>query len=130
MNKIVLDASVLLAILNNESGTKIFFEQPDLLAGAAVSAVNLAEAHNKLVSLGMSASDAWEAATAPASEITDFNAEQARIAGDLVRQTRALGLSLGDRACLALGIATKAAIYTADRTWKALRVGVPIHVIR
>jgi len=55
--------------------------------------------------------------------------EQAKIAGDLLPQTRALGLSLGDRACLALGVALKAPIYTADQSWKDLRY-VSIHVIR
>ena len=59
-----------------------------------------------------------------------FTDEQAKIAGSLVAQTRKLGLSLGDRACLALGIVLKAPIYTADRTWKNLKLGVRIHVIR
>jgi len=48
----------------------------------------------------------------------------------LLPQTRSLGLSLGDRACLALGIVLKAPIYTADRAWKDLRLKVSIHVIR
>jgi PIN domain nuclease of toxin-antitoxin system len=48
----------------------------------------------------------------------------------LVAQTRALGLSLGDRACLALGLALKAPVYTADKSWKKLKVNVRIHVIR
>jgi ribonuclease VapC len=130
VNKIVLDASALLAILNNEPGSRIFIDQPELLAHSIVSAVNLAETHSKLVSLGMTARDAWEAATAPTNEIVDFSAEQAKIAGALVQQTRSLGLSLGDRACLALGIVTKAHIYTADRSWKSLKVNIPIHVIR
>ena len=42
----------------------------------------------------------------------------------------AFGLSLGDRACLALGIALKAPVYTADRSWKNLKLGVRIHVVR
>ena len=45
-------------------------------------------------------------------------------------QTRALGLSLGDRACLALAVALNAPVYTADRTWKKLKLGTRIHVIR
>jgi ribonuclease VapC len=48
----------------------------------------------------------------------------------LAAQTRALGLSLGDRACLALGLALKAPVYTADKSWKKLKVSVRIHVIR
>jgi PIN domain nuclease of toxin-antitoxin system len=37
---------------------------------------------------------------------------------------------LGDRACLALGLALKAPVYTADRSWRKLKLNVPIHVIR
>jgi len=59
-----------------------------------------------------------------------FDEEQARIAGDLVTQTRHLGLSLGDRACLALGMALKVPVYTTERAWKNVKVGVRIHVIR
>ena len=44
--------------------------------------------------------------------------------------TRARGLSFGDRACLALGLALRASVYTADKSWKGLRVGVRIHVVR
>ena len=47
-------------------------------------------------------------------------------------QTRALGLSLGDRACLALGLALKAPVYTADKSWKKLKVrrSHPRHPLR
>jgi PIN domain nuclease of toxin-antitoxin system len=67
---------------------------------------------------------------APIPEIVDFDSEQAKIAGWLLPQTRLRGLSLGDRACLALGLALKAPIYTADRAWKELILDVAIHVIR
>jgi ribonuclease VapC len=128
VSRIVLDASALLAVLHDEPGAEIFSQQSDLLENAMVSAVNVAEAHGKLVGLGIATDDAWEAVIAPANEIVVFDAQQARIAGGL--QTRALGLSLGDRACLALGIVLKAPVYTADRAWKGLKLGVPIHVIR
>ena len=59
-----------------------------------------------------------------------FSEQQAKIVGALVAQTRRFGLSLGDRACLALGILLKAPIYTADKTWKNLKLSVRIHVIR
>jgi PIN domain nuclease of toxin-antitoxin system len=95
-----------------------------------MSAVNVAEAYGKLVGLGIAPEDAWEAVIAPIPEILDFDKEQAKIAGWLRLQTRSLGLSLGDRACLALGIALKAPVYTADRAWKNLKIKVAIHVIR
>jgi PIN domain nuclease of toxin-antitoxin system len=100
------------------------------LAGAVGSAVNLAEVQTKLVSRGWTSDQAWEDATSPLREVLPFDEEQARMAGDLLIQTRHLGLSLGDRACLALGIALKAPVYTAEKAWKKVKVGVRIHVIR
>src|SRR4051794_36200422 len=94
------------------------------------STVNLAEVHSKLVNSGVEPARAWEVATATIREFVSFTIEQARLAGSLVPHTRALGLSLGDRACLALGLELNAPVYTADRSWKALKLGIPIHVIR
>ena len=128
MNRIALDASAILAVINAEPGAEKL--TPDLLARAVASSVNLAEVQTKLVSRGWTSSDAWEDATSPIREIISFDQEQARIAGDLVTQTRLLGLSLGDRACLALGMALRVPVYTAEKLWKKLRVGVRIHLIR
>jgi hypothetical protein len=77
----------------------------------------------KLIDRGTSSEDAWEATLAPIREAVSFTLEQARLAGDLVGQTRPRGLSLGDRACLALGIVLKAPVYTADRSWKTSKSG-------
>jgi ribonuclease VapC len=128
MNKIVLDASALLALLNQEPGSDAL--TPELLSAAAISTVNLAEVHGKLVARGLSPDDAWEAALGPIREAVPFTADHARLVGDLIAQTRPLGLSLGDRACLALGLALKAPIYTADKSWKKLKLGAHIHIIR
>jgi ribonuclease VapC len=128
MNNIVLDASALLAVLNGEAGADKL--TPQLLSASTSSTVNLAEVHGKLVNRGISPRDAWEATLSPIGEVVPFTAEHARITGSLIAQTRALGLSLGDRACLALGLALKAPVYTADRSWKNLKLGVRIHVIR
>lgn len=128
MSKVVLDASAILALLNNEPGAeKLSLE---ILTDAVCSTVNLAEVQTKLVSEGGVPGEVWEDALAAIREPVPFGADQAKIAGSLVMQTRHLGLSLGDRACLALGIALKAPIYTADKTWKKLKLDVRIHVIR
>jgi PIN domain nuclease of toxin-antitoxin system len=95
-----------------------------------MSTVNVSEAYGKLIGRGVDSVEAWEAVTGPVPRIAAFDAEQARIAGQLLLRTRSLGLSLGDRACLALAMVLKAPVYTADRIWKGLKVGVPIHVIR
>lgn len=128
MSRIVLDASALLAVLNQEPGSESL--TPERLIQATLSTVNLAEVHSKLVRRGVPAEEAWEDATGLIAEIVPFTEEQARIAGGLVAQTHPLGLSLGDRACLALALAVKAPVYTADRAWKNLKLGVRIHVLR
>lgn len=125
---VVLDASAILAVIRGETGQEKL--SPELLSRAVASTVNLAEVQAKLVSHGWSAEEAWEDATSPIREGVPFTDDQAKLAGTLVLQTRELGLSLGDRACLALGIALNAPIYTADRTWKKLKLGAKIHVIR
>jgi ribonuclease VapC len=124
----VLDASAVLAILSGEAGAEKL--SPRLLSDATISNVNLAEVQGKLVSRGLDPDDAWDAALGLVREPEAFTMEQARIAGDLVTVTRPLGLSLGDRACLSLGIVLRATVYTADRSWKGLRLGISIHSIR
>jgi ribonuclease VapC len=128
MTKIVLDASALLAVLNREPGADKL--TPEILSTATSSTVNLAEVQGKLVSLGLAPGDAWEATLSPIREATAFTVEQAEVAGNLITKTRPLGLSLGDRACLALGMILRAPVYTADKSWKKLKLGVPIHLIR
>ena len=128
MNRIVLDASAILALLNEEPGAeKIPLE---LLSQATTSTVNLAEVQAKLVREGGDPEETWALALDPLPNVEPFTAEQAKIAGSLVQKTRALGLSLGDRACLALAMVLNAAVYTTDQPWKKLKIGIPIHVIR
>ncbi|MFZ3276145.1 MAG: type II toxin-antitoxin system VapC family toxin [Candidatus Sulfotelmatobacter sp.] len=124
----MLDASAILAVIGGEPGAEKL--TPDLLARAVGSAVNLSEVQAKLVSRGWPSGQAWEDATSPVREVLAFDEAQARVAGDLVTQTRHLRLSLGDRACLALGIVLKVPVYTAEKAWKKLKVGVRVHVIR
>jgi ribonuclease VapC len=128
VNRVVLDASAVLALINTERGAEKL--TLDVMNVSVSSTVNLAEVHSKLVNSGVEPARAWEVATATIREFVSFTIEQARLAGSLVPHTRALGLSLGDRACLALGLELNAPVYTADRSWKALKLGIPIHVIR
>jgi ribonuclease VapC len=124
----VLDASALLAVLNNEPGAEKL--TVELLSNSVISTVNLAEVHGKLVSEGSIPDETWEDILTPVRETAPFTAAHAQLVGNLIAQTRSLGLSLGDRACLALGITLKAPVYTADRSWGKLKLGIRIHVIR
>jgi ribonuclease VapC len=128
MSRIVLDASAVLALLNQEPGARKL--TPELLSDSTSSTVNLAEVQTKLVRDGGEPDEAWELALAPISDAEPFTSEQAKVAGTLVKQTRSLGLSLGDRACLALAMTLKAPVYTTDKEWKNLKLGIPIHILR
>jgi len=128
MNEIVLDASAILAVIFQEPGAEKLTD--GILNNAAASAVNLAEVQSKLVKKGYRPDEAWEDALELVTTIEPFTSEQAKIAGDLITKTEKLGLSLGDRSCLALAIALNAPVYTTEQLWKNLKVGIPIHVIR
>jgi ribonuclease VapC len=83
-----------------------------------------------LVREGGDPDESWALDVDSIPSIEPFTVEQARIAGSLVRKTSPLGLSLGGRACLALAIALEAPVYTTDRMWKKLKLGIPIYVLR
>jgi ribonuclease VapC len=127
MSKGVLDASAILAILFEEPGAENLTDE--ILDTAVVSTVNLAEVQSKLVRMGHNPEAAWNntLSVAPAE---DYTSAHSKIAGTLVKSTQHLGLSLGDRSCLALAIALEAEVYTTEKLWKNLKLGVPIHVIR
>ena len=122
-----LDSSAILAVLFDEPGTDTVFP---VLKGGLLSTVNLAESHSRLVSLGAYAPQSWNRILSLQCQVCPLTEDQARIAAELVSVTRPFGLSLGDRACLALAIEHNARVYTADRNWKNLSLGIEIEVIR
>jgi PIN domain nuclease of toxin-antitoxin system len=128
MNKVVFDASAMLALLQHERGEEKL--TADILARSVASTVNLAEVQSKLVKMRNDPDAAWVAALSSVDSVEPYTREHARIAGDLITTTEKYGLSLGDRSCLALAIALKAPVYTTEQAWRELKVGVPIHVIR
>lgn len=127
MSEIVLDASALLAVFNDEAGAERVIER---LAVATISAVNLAEVAAKLQERGMP--DDRVRANIEALELTiePFGESQAIEAGLLRAVTRSAGLSLGDRACLAFARQRGVPALTADRAWKKLDLGVLIELVR
>jgi ribonuclease VapC len=127
VSRVVLDASAVLAVLGDEPGARLVVPH---LGNSAMSTVNLAEVQAKLVHRGVPPNEATLAIAHVVKEFLDFNYEQAVFAGSLISSTKALGLSLGDRACLALAHQLKAPVYTADQAWKQLQLGMAIHVVR
>jgi PIN domain nuclease of toxin-antitoxin system len=126
-NEVVFDASVLLAILQQERGVGRALEVAER---AVISAVNLAEVQTKLVEKGNDTRVALQLIQSTDCTSIPFEDIQAAVAGSLVAVTRRYGLSLGDRACLALALVRKAPVYTTDRVWSQLDLDLKVEVIR
>ena len=124
---VVLDASALLAMINSEPGAEMVY---GVLMGASISAVNYSEVIAKLVDKGHDDGEAVSVLDALPITIRPVDAALARRAGLLRGRTRARGLSLGDRTCLALAIERELPALTADRAWAGLDLGIEITLIR
>lgn len=122
-----MDASALLALLNEEPGNEIVAES---IPGAVISAVNLSEVAAKLVEAGMPDDAVRSALGDLGIEVRAFDSEAAYRTGALRASTKKLGLSLGDRACVALGLQLSSPVLTADQDWKELDIGVEVRTIR
>jgi len=127
MNEIVLDASALLAFLNQEPGSEVL---ESLLPHSFISTVNLAEVITKLEERGLWTEQSQTDLEAFGMVIVPFDLEQAVISGKLRSLTKRFGLSLGDRACLALGTQRNLPVLTTDRIWTQLGISVKVRVMR
>ena len=123
----VLDASALLALIALETGWE---KVADCLAHACISAVNLSEVAAKLAERG-APSDQIESRLAQYElDIIPFDEHIAYQAAFLRPTTRVLGLSFGDRACLATGMHMHTPILTAERIWRKLKLPIKVQLIR
>ena len=125
MSEPVLDASALLAVMLEERGAE---KVRDLLPGAIIGAVNLAEVVAKLQERGVPDEEIDRAIARLDLPVIPFDMAQAMVAGKL--RARTLGLSLGDRACLALAVVRGTPAVTMDRGWSALDIGAEVIVAR
>ena len=127
MPEAVLDASAVLALLHGEPGGEMV--QP-ILSESVISTVNLSEVIAKLVEKGIEGETAIRLTEAQPFRPMDHTLGLARITGMLRAETRKAGLSLGDRACLALALSLGLPVLTADRAWQALPLDIDIRLIR
>lgn len=123
----VLDASALIALLLQEPGVEIVAAASD---GACIGVINLAEVATKVAETGYGVARLRMLLGVTAIEVITADDDLAFRIGELRTATRHLGLSLGDRACLALGMARGLPVLTADRSWSQLDLGLDIRVIR
>lgn len=127
MAKVVFDTSAMLTILFEESGADVALAS---VSEALCVTVNLTEVLTRCADKGFPLDAAEEFMATQKVEHVVFDTDLARLAASLRPATRHKGLSLGDRACLALAIREQAAAVTADRNWADLDVGCKIEVIR
>ena len=124
---IVFDSSALLAITFEEEGAEIAAQA---LNDGIISAVNVSEVITRYTDLGASEDDARASLLAFGLEIYPFDASLAIATGLMRSATRDAGLSLGDRACLALAIREQARVLTSDRAWATLDLDIAVELIR
>ena len=126
---VVLDASAVLALLFDEPGAAKVRER---IHGGLLGTTNLAEITAKLTDKGVPADEAARAVTLLGVEVVPFTEAHAHASSLMRPTTRAAGLSLGDRACLALAITRSLPALTAERRWPEIAeaVGGRVEVIR
>lgn len=113
--------------MNQEEGGEFVAER---LSAAWISSVNFSEVVAKLADRGIPSAAIDQMIAGLDLEIIDFDRDQAMVAGQLRPLTRQLGLSFGDRACLALARSLGAVALTMDRSWAALDIGVAVELAR
>lgn len=126
----VMDASALLAVFNNEEYDPIL---PKLFDSAVVTTFNLAEAVNSiLVKKGGDVTLLWNFIGNFVQNHYPLDDDLSYLALEMTVLSKPLGLSLGDRYCLALAQKLQVPVYTADRAWKKLedKLGIGIKLIR
>lgn len=124
---VILDASAMLALLQNEPGAEMVLRQAK---GSCMLSVNFCEVLQRILAKGVNAGFAEQTLDRLEIAVVPFDRTLARIAAELRERTRFMGASLGDRACLALGMTTGLPILTADRDWRQLDLGLDIRMIR
>ncbi len=125
--RFVLDASALIAAILEEPGAEAVTRR---LPGSMISSVNLVEVGTRLVDIGYDPSLVLEHIDALGVAVVPFDQDLAVRTFQLRASTRAAGLSLADRACLALAVREQATAVTSDRAWKRVDVPCPIELIR
>ncbi len=126
-NPVVLDASAIIALLDDEPGADIV---RSVIFNAVISTVTLAEAYSILSKRGHDGIAALSEIRFAIDQLIPFTEDQAETAGALRGPTKHAGLSLGDRACIALGISLGVDLYTADCVWATLNLPCTIKLIR
>jgi len=124
---IILDASALLAYLHKETGWE---SVQSVIPESCIGTVNWSEVAQKIAHKGMDVSAVRSLLEELGLTIVPFSVEQAEFAAQLWEESRRLGISLADRACLALAKQHEVRVLTADRVWSELALSIEIQLLR
>jgi hypothetical protein len=127
MKPVILDASALIASIYEEKGGDMVAKY---LPQAIISAVNMTEVISYMVNRGLDVEQVKELLESLTIEVAPYDAEQAFISGEIMLKTKKKGLSLADRACLALAITKNLPVLTVEKAWDELNLKVSIKLIR
>jgi PIN domain nuclease of toxin-antitoxin system len=127
MNKIVFDASAVIAAINGEAGK---VEIIKYLKRGVISTVNFSESVSYLSRANLSSVEARNIVKDLIAEVIDFDEAQACLAAEFKIATKQYGFSLGDCACLALAKLNGWPVLTADKAWAKADLGVEVRLIR
>jgi ribonuclease VapC len=124
----VLDASALLAVSNGERGADLVMELINTKE-CVVSSINMAEIATRLLDLGLPIKDLERGIAQFGVDVIDFNQAQALACAALRPLTKSAGLSLGDRACLAVAQLMQGCAVTADRAWLDVATDIQVDIL-
>lgn len=123
----VFDSSAILALIFDEPGGELVLSK---LPGGMISTLNHSEVVARMVEHGQTFSEAKKIVARMQLEVVPFDRGQAERAAELRASTQGFGLSLGDRACIALAESAGVGALTGDRRWAEAPLPIPIELIR
>lgn len=128
MSKVVFDASALIALFAKENGYRLIKKH---MKDGIISSVNIAEVYKYCIETqGLTEEEAKTLIRLSDIRIIDFCPDQALISAKICNKTKAYGISLGDRACIALAMLRNYPILTCDKIWQKLDLDIEFIMAR
>ena len=127
-SKIVFDSSALIMLFAKEKGYEIIKQH---MKNAIISSVNIAEVYKYCIEVqNLTEDDCRSLIKLSGIKIIEFCEEQALITAKIIKKTKPYGLSLGDRACIALAMLKKHPVLTCDKIWQKVDLGIEFLMAR
>ena len=127
-SKIVFDSSALIMLFAKEKGYEFIRHH---MKNAIISSVNIAEVYKYCIEVQkLTEDDCRSLKKLSGIKIINFCEEQALITAKIIKETKQYGLSLGDRACIALAMLENCPVLTCDKIWQKVDLGIEFLMAR